>query len=544
MVEKKKKANIKRVTKKNDASKSSDAETGYDSEMEKKPFNKSLIFGLIGLFFAIVIIFVAVFAFRKIPDYNNPKASPLYTNAFFVYDNGKYTLWNSDGKRLTDDEYDDKSAFVGGYAYVRKGGEYALINDMGRTTVDFGHISITNNYGAGLYVAIDNNGTRHLMLGSGRILLSDEDIQLDLPSASSTFAVALCDGYYYVYNYAGVLMAQLEMVDDAVMRYSSSDDFGLVFYNNWNLVFDNRAGKQIAMFEGDRYSIDSVSDDRSVVLLEEYDNSKDYKVISRGDLYDLNETSNYGFVRDTDVVIGYDSYDAVSLLDKNYKVEKTVSSGLAFKDNNNYAMVNDDDRVEIRYHGDTVRIFDEKSELVSGVVLYDDLYAVKSGEKYSFYHLDGSFAFGDYQDISSLFDKHHHAIVSDDGESYYMIGSTGNRVNDFSFKRAYSYNKSYVVYDENDMRAILTENGFPVTGFDYEEAYNRSVAVDHEIWSLKRDTNNYDVIDVTASKEKRFLVSGVDIYNFYANYFTVKNSNGGYDYYTYKGVLFFTANDK
>ncbi len=539
MVDEKKIHNKKRETKKPESSKYSIEETKMKSG-NKKSSSKSLLIGLVGLFFALIVILVAVFVFRKMPDYNNPKASPLYTDAFFIYDNGKYTLWNSEGKRLTDDEYNDKSSFVGGYAYVRKGGEYALINDMGRTMIDFGYISAIDDSDAGLYAIIDNSGTRHLMLGNGRILLSGEDIQLDSPGTNSTFAVALHDDHYYVFNYAGVLMAQLEVVDDAVMRYSSSDDFGLIFYNNWNLVFDNRTGKQVAMFEGERYSIDSVSEDRSVILLEKYDNNEGHKAIAKGKTYDLDETSNYGFVRDTNIVIGYDDYDAVSLLDDDFKVAKTVSSGLAIKDTSNYATLNEDGVVEIYYHGNIVKTFGQDSALVSGVILYDDLYAVKNEDKYCFYRLDGSFAFGDYKDVSSLFDKHHHAIVSDNGEDYYMIDHNGNKVNDLFFKRAYSYDRSYVVYDADNKRAILAENGIPITDFDYIEAYNRSVAVDHEIWSLKRGSNSYDILDASVTKEQqRLLISNVDAYDFYANYFTVKNSDGGYDYYTYKGVRFF-----
>ena len=539
MVEKKKTVNKKFEGKSSETKKALAPKDKNEVAKEKKPFNKSHLFGLIGLIFAIVLIVVAVFVFKKTPDYSDPKASPLYTNAFFIYDNGKYTLWNSDGKRLTDDEYNDKSTFVGHYAYVRKGGEYSLINDMGRTMVDFGYISNIVECYSGLYVIVDNSGARHLMLGNGQVLLSGDDIELDAPNVSSTFAVARHDNLYYVFNYNGLLMAQLESADDVVMRFSSSDDFGLVYYNGWNLVFDNRIGRQIAMFEGERYSIDNVSDDRSVVLLEEYDNNEDYKAIRNGQLFDLNETKYYGFVRNTNIVIGYDDYNSVSLLDDDYRVMKKISSGLAIKDINDYAVVNDDDQVEIVYRGDVVKTFESDSNLSSGVLLDDGLYAIMVNGKYGFYRLDGSYAFGEYESISSLFDKHHHAIVSDDGDDYYMIDSDGNRINDISFKRAYAYERSYVVYNEDNKRAILTENGAPVTDFEYAEAYNRSVAVDHEIWSLKREANRYDVIDVLAPKDQRLLASNVDVYDFYANYFTVKNDDGGYDYYTYKGLQFF-----
>lgn len=509
-----------------------------------KSSHKNLFFGILGGVLAIALIVIAVLVFHRAPDPSDPKASPTYTNAFFIYNDGKYTLWNSDGKRLTDEEYNDKSSFVGGYAYVRKGGEYALISDTGRIMLDYGQISSIEDYGAGLYVVNDNKGAQLLMLGNGKVLLSGDDLDLDYSSNTATFGVVKSGNVYYVYNYAGVLMAEIEAVDDKEMRFGSKDDFGLVYYNDWNLVFDNRTGKQLAAFEGKRFSFDSISEDRSTILLDEYEDSESYKVIHNGRLYDLNGNKNYGMIRNSNWVIGFDDYDEISLLNENYEAVKKLDSDLTLKDLNNYAVVNDDDAIDIYYRGEVVKTFDKGADLVSGLLQYVDLYAIRNEGKYGFYKLDGSFAFGDYADVRSLFDKNRLASVSEDGENYYLIDQNGNRVSDLTYRRFYSYDHSYVVYDNDNKRAILNDKGAPVTGFDYTEAYNRSVAVDHEIWSLKRETNNYDVIDVTAPADHRMIISGVNVYDFYANYFTVKNDEGGYDYYTYKGVKFFTSTKK
>ncbi|MBR3319078.1 hypothetical protein IKG06_01065 [Candidatus Saccharibacteria bacterium] len=511
---------------------------------EDKSSHKSLLFGILGGVLALILIVVAIIVFRKTPDPRDPKSSPVYTNAFFIYNDGKYTLWNSEGKRLTDEEYNDKSSFVGGYAYVRKGSEYALINDMGKTMLDYGQISSIKDYGAGLYVVNDNNGTQLLMLGNGKILLSGDDLDLDYPSNTATFGAVKTGDTYYIFSYAGVLMAEVKAVEDQTMHFSSKDDFGLIYYNGWNLVFDNRSGKQLSAFEGKRFSFDSVSEDRSTILLDEYDNSESYKVIHDGRLFDLNGNTNYGMIRNSNNVVGFDDYDELSLLNENYEVVKTLSSDLALKDLANYAVINEDNAVDVYYRGEIVRTFSKNAGLVSGLLQYNDLYAIKDEGKYGFYKLDGSFAFGNYADIRSLFDKNHLASVSEDGENYYLIDATGNRVNDLTYRRFYSYDHSYVVYDKDNKRAILDDKGAPITGFDYSEAYNRSVAVDHEIWSLKRESNNYDVVDATAPIDHRMIISGVNVYDFYANYFTVKNEEGGYDYYTYKGIKFFASAKK
>ena len=530
----------KSIKQENKTDKPKEQGTSKTQEKNKKALNKNLIWGIVGVIFALVIVLVAVLCFRKSPNPKDPKASPTYSKAFFIYNDGKYTLWNSDGKRLIDDEFDDKSAFIGGYAYVRKGTEYAFINDSGKIMLGFGQISGIEEYGAGLYLVKDNMGAQHLMLGSGKILMSGDDIDLDFSNSTATFASAEYEGKLYIYNYAGILMAQIEVAKDATIRFSSSNDFGLIYYNGWNLLFDTRTGKQVAMFEGERFSIDTVSDDRSVILLGGYEDNNQYKAVHNGLLYDLDVTKSYGMIRNTNIIVGYDNYDSVSLLDNNYKIVKEVNSYLALKDLENYATINDEGKVEILYHGNIVKTFDQEDvDSVSGVLANADLYAIKSEGKYRFYHLDGSFAFGEYGDVYSLFDAHRHTSVSDDGENYYMIDVNGNRVNDLSYRRAYTYENSYVVYDVDGKRAILNGTGVPITGFDYMEAYNRSIAVDHEIWSLKRDANDYDVIDVMASVENKMIASNINVYDFYTHYFTAKNEDGGLDYYTYKGILFF-----
>ncbi|MBR6529794.1 MAG: hypothetical protein IKT43_00055, partial [Clostridia bacterium] len=60
----------------------------------------------------------------------------------------------------------------------------------------------------------------------------------------------------------------------------------------------------------------------------------------------------------------------------------------------------------------------------------------------------------------------------------------------------------------------------------------------HNIWTGKYGSSDYDVIDVA---NKKVLLEHVNVNSFYANYFTVKNVDDKYDYYTYSGVKFYTS---
>lgn len=504
---------------------------------------KGLLWGIIGGVLFVVALVLGFLFLRPKPAADDPKNSPSYSSAFFIYANGGYSLWNKDGVRLTPDTYDDKSNFIGGYAYVKKGNEYAILSETGVMTMEFGKISRVINAYAGLFLVEDNSGARMLIKGKGDVLLTGDNLSVDAANNTAAFLVAELDNNYYVYNYAGKLVMQFAKAnDDESVKLSSSKDFALVYYNGSNLLFDARTGQQLALFEADRYSIDDVTEDRSMVLLAKYDDDDggEYKLATNGKLYDLNEKMFYGLVRNSNMLVGFDdSYDKVALLDSEFKVVKEVPADVAIKDVNNFVAMNEDGVIEVCQNGNMTKSLGE-GKLASGVLAGVDLYAIRLGEggKYGFYHLDGSFAFGEYEDVYGLFNKFHHAAVSDDGDNYYLVDANGRRLNDVNFRRMYTYDNSYLVTNEDGKRAIMATDGAMVTGFDYTEAYNRSVAVDHEIWSLKKEANKYDVVDVTA--QNKFILTDVNTYDFSANYFVVKNSDDKKEFYTYSGLKFYT----
>ena len=93
-------------------------ETEKAEKVEKK--KRGWIWGLaVGCVAIIVAVIVAIVLNLKPGDPSDVTAKLSYTNSFFISDDG-YTLWNAEGKRLTEDKYDAASDFVGGYAYVKK----------------------------------------------------------------------------------------------------------------------------------------------------------------------------------------------------------------------------------------------------------------------------------------------------------------------------------------------------------------------------------------------------------------------------------------
>lgn len=511
--------------------------TPKDTQKPQKS-KKGLLFGLLGGLLGLAIIIAGFLFLRSGPTPDDPKARLSYSSSFFIYDNSKYTLWNKDGQRLTEDSYDAKSDFVAGYAYVKRDGQVGIIRDDGTLAVPFGRFGTIEAKG-GLYLAQDGNTREyHVLTGTGKDLMAGQSLSLTSAGSSSAFALVESESAYDLFTFSGAHLIGFPKADTAdAPKLATSNDFGLVHYNNTNLLFDTRDSRVLASFDGSAYGFEGVTESRTQVLLQNEDDESKYKLIADGQVHDLSDCKYYAFTV-LDQLIGYESYSEVAILAPDYSVVKRVSAHLALKDHNNYATKNDDGHVDIVRNGTVVKTFTNDADLESGV-LHNDLYAIKDNGKYMFYNLDGSVAINhEYTDIWSLFNKHHHAVVADAEDEYYLIDTKGNRLTDGTYKRIYSEDGGYELKTADDKYAIANEQGEVLTEAKYDSTYYRSAAIDHNIWTGKNAASDYDVLDIA---NKRVLLEHVNVNSFYANYFTVKNSDGKYAYYTYAGQLFYTS---
>lgn len=517
--------------------------TTKPAEKREKKSKKGLIFGFIFGGLAIVAgVLLAIFLPKGSGDPSDPKNALNYSSAFSIQDDGKYTIWNKSGEKVSEEEYDYISSFIAGYAYARKDTQVGVIRDNGGVAIEFGRYGELTQRG-GLFLAKDGNTKKNFVVtGDGRVLLEGETISLRTSYSSSAFALAETPDKIYAFNHDGKTLAEMEIKENASSaRLDSSNDFGAVYYDNRNIIFDARSGNILADFEGDRFTIDEVSNDRSKVLLENSENSNSYKLIANGRVYDLDETKYYSFTTLNDV-IGYDNYSEIALLDNDFKVARKVSSYVILKDYNNFAAETDDDKVEIYRNGEVIKTFEEDASSLSGV-MYEDYYAISNNGKWKFYTLDGNEAFGgkEWDDIDTLFDRHHHAVVAEEEGKYYLIDAGGNRIGDdeTTYRRIYANKGGYEVRNTDAEYSILDKNGKPLENAKwYDSVSYRTNPVDHNIWTGKNDYSDFDVIDVDTGK---VLLEHANTQTFYANYFTVKNDDNKLEYYTYEGKLFFTA---
>ena len=509
-------------------------ETTVKRERKSK---KGLIFGLIFGALAIVAIVLLVVFLPKGGDPSDPKAKISYSDSFFISNNGKYMLWNKDGERLTEEEYSYASDFVDGYAYVRKDDQAGIIRDNGSMSVEFGRYGTISAKG-GLYLAQDGNTKEYFLItGDGHALLHGDSMDARASSSSGAYALVKQDGKYYVFTCKGTKILEEDVNDEEESpNISSSEDFGLVYYNGKTTLFDIRSGNILATAD-ERYSFDEISDNRAKIILQNYDDSKRHLLIVDGKQYELDETKYYGFTA-LNQVIGYDNYEELALLDDNYKVSKRTTTDIALKDSKNYAVLNEDDTVQIIYNGEPVKTFSDEPDLATGI-MYEDYYAILNDGKWMFYRLDGSVAYEhEFHDVRSLFNKHHQAVVADEDGEYYLINADFTRVGDQTWRRFYAYESGYEVYDKDGNYAILDKKGELATEVKYEDTYYRSAPVGHNIWTARNSYGNHDVYDIDAHT---LILEHANVQSFFANYFTVKNTDGKVEYFTYAGKSFYVA---
>ena len=505
----------------------------------RKKTKQILLSCMIVALIAVVIGVIVTFLSLNQIDSADPRASLTYSNAFFIYDGGKYKLFNAEGKRVVEDDFDNQSNFVDGYAMVKKGDQYGIIREDGAMTVELGKFGNITAKG-GLYFAQDGNTKEYFLItGTGKELAKGNDLEIYSPSSYGGFVAIKTDGKIKIFSFNGGLIKEFDVDDKAGEPIlSSQNDYGLVHYGDKNILLDARNGQVLAEFDGSRYTFDSVSDSRKVVLLESYSEDGKYKLYINGKTYDLDEAKNYA-LSEQDTVIGYDNYSEVSLLDKDYKVVRKVSTYLNLKDSDNYAVENEDGNAEIYQNGEKIKDFGDDSSIAASGVLYDDFYGIEKDGKCMFYKLDGSVGINhEFKDIYSLFDKFHHAVVADEEKDYYLIDTSGNKLSEETFRSITSRDGGYEAKNSEGKYAILNQKGEKMTDNKYDSVYYRSKAEPRNIWTGRSGYNEYDIIDIEHNK---VLLEKVNIDSFYANYFTVKNKDGKIDYYTYDGTLFYTS---
>lgn len=517
----------------------------------KKVFtNKKII--IISLVSAIIIIGL-FFIFRKNKDKNKSTDFDVnYTDAFFIEEDGNYALFNNDGKRLTEFEFSSVDDFINGTALVRKDDQYGVINSKGKMVIDFGKYKEISSR-AGLYEVVDENDNEYLVNGNGKVLYDMKNMSLDTFIEVDLYSI-LTDkdsNTYKVLNYEGKVLYEFKInnSDTKIPSTNVKDNFMSVFYNNKNYIYNLANSKEVVSFDSDKhYCINDVEEDGKIITLNscvgflESQDKTYYKFIKDGKAYDLSdECERVGYSDDN--LFCYSKSNEKLLIDGNGKVGINIQS-LLFSDNDTY-IKDIKNGVEVYNKGKVVKEIECRDIPTygyekSGIFVLTSSSSSKCGIKsrfYEYYKSNGELAIDkQFKKASSFYDEA--AIVSEDGDSYYLINKSGKKLSDNYSKISYDkYDyKGFFAVEKDDLKGVIDKNGKELVTPKYssikiQKVRNNNYAI------LETEDSKHSVVDLKNGKE---LVTSDNSLYVEDNYIYEYNRDTKYiKYYTLSGKSFY-----
>ena len=485
----------------------------------------------------VVILGIIAFIFLK-PNKSNDKIDINYSSAFFLKNDGKYALFSDSGKKLTDFVFTSVRDFSNGSSLVEKDGLYGIINDKGKMTVDFGKYEKIE-FIKGMYKVTDGSKV-YLIDGNGKVLYDLE--KRYLKTYSSDVYSILDDNVsnkYIVLNYMGksiLTLDKIEKIND--FATSESNDYVSIFYNNKNYIIDAISGSEVIEFDDSiHYCVNDVREDGRIITMNScsYGYDTKYKFIVDGKLYDLNDQCERVYYSGGTLVCknGNNEY----LIDDKITVLVNTFDG-AYIDNQNYAMNKKGNYNGVDFYNNG-SINNVGCRLLSSYgYMKDEMFILKTYNSkscgtdagyYEYYKSNGEKVFDKSFKSATNFGDDGVAIVSEDGNNYYLMNKNGKKISkDYSKVVYYS---GYYIVSVNNLKGIIDANG--------------NVLVDILYSDINFDNGEYPILTTTDSKyvvydlnKKTNVITFDSIPEMYDHYMKIYIGDKTL-YYAYNGKKFY-----
>lgn len=509
--------------------------------MEENKTKKKLNIKLIAILALIVIaaIVACIFIFKggNEDDYKD-KAS--YSDAFFIRNSeGKYALFNDDGKKVKDFIYVQSSEFVDKVALIQhKNGDYALINTKGKEVVKPGKYDYISSYN-GLYRARTKNESV-LLSSQGKELDKSSNILINSYGDDYPFGIVELDKKIDVYSYDGTLITSFKKVKNAKNpTVNHIKEIATVFYNGKNIVFDTKTKKVIAEFKNkNHYCANNVTEDKKVITLNTcsstYDGSASsgHAIISDGKFSDLSKKCNGFRIYENDVICS--STKGLYFVEgsgKKVKLGKKLDSSAVFIDADNYAK-NSSDYKNVEVYKNRKLKTKIKGNITGTGKVYSNIYLFRNDKGYSYYSEKGKQIKNTSFKYAYSFDENGVAKVSEDGKTYFLVNESIKKVSN-NYNTISGYGEYYSV-GKNDKKGLLDKKGKEVIKPEYDSISLREVQ--GKYYALLEKDGKFEILNLDSKKtvlnlsEKPILMK---------NYIR-STKDGKKAYYTYKGKMFYS----
>lgn len=498
--------------------------------------------------FLIIIIVVFIFTilyfcfFRNIKEKTTKEFNIYDSESFFINDrNGKYALFNKDGKQLTDFIFTEVGYFINGSTYVKKDDLLGIIKENGKMIADFGDYRYIFSR-AGVYNVVKEDGQGYLIDGDGKILYDMENMDFN-SFGVDTYSILEDNGnkFYRVLGYDGKVITNIPMSSNSKPNINENYNYISIFYNNKNYIIDVVSKKEIIEFDSEvQYCITFAKNDEQLIVMKSCDyeiNKQDktyYKIIKKGKLYNLNDKCEEIYYSDS-LICQNDNKE--HLLDSNLNVGITIR-GKAYVDNNTYAMEKDGSfsGVDFYINGKFLknvecRSLESREYVQNGLYRLKTYYSKKCGTDYityEYYNSNGENVFNKSFKKAEKFDINNLAKVSDDGINIYLINTKGNKVSQEYSK--ISVNNDYYIVTKNNLTGIIDKYGKVIVDCLY-----KSIRIDKKYAILEDSNSKYIVFDL----EKKSEIIKTDNRPYLSKQYIEVSIDEKKQYYTYTGKMFY-----
>lgn len=510
-----------------------------------------------GIIIGIIILLILIisisknFGGKKVKNINDIKDS----SSFFIRsDDGKYALFNEDGKQLTGFDFTKaNNTFVNKTTVVEnEKNEKGIINDNGKMVVPFGKYEsiYTQN---GMYKVTDKEYNSYLLDSKGKELdkLNDKDLMSYM--GESGYSILQTKEEYKVFNYQGKVLVKFKRLEneDDKPKVNSEDQYVSVFYNNKNYILDIINEKKVMEFDSDKhFCIKTVNENNDSQLIlnscvgwAESQESVDYRFVNNGKLlYEKSKVECNNLYFEDDLVI-CNASDGKYILDNKGDKSENLSDH-SYIDGKTYSKQTDgafngvDFYVEgqLKKHIDCLKLSDTKHSK-NGIYILGTYYSTRCNTTSGTYQLftkDGSLLTDKkYRSITN-FDTNGIAIVTEDKENYYLINSKGEQVGN-TYSRIRTATKEYYIATISNDEVVLLD----VKGKELIKGEDIKVnKMDDKSYAIVENGNEYIVYDVSNNKIITSLTSKPVLSD---KYFTTI-SDGKKQYYSYTtGKMFYES---
>ena len=471
------------------------------TKQEEKHKKKKNIFKII--IPLIVVIVAGIFLYPKIKAmlYKPTVAPPeklFETTSFWLVNNEKKAaIFNEDGKQLTDYIYTKGSKnFANNTALVKNDKEqFAIITSLGKEIVKFGKYDEIIELGAN-YIAKTSDDKYVLYNRAGKLIkkLKDKPIifgigyGLDISDEIYLYSGIYDDNKYSIINYAGEEIFTIPFVENEYTITASGEKkspkaalyenkYLSVFYNQHNYIINILTKEKIFEFESPLYfNVAAVNEDKNEMFLKSISQQSGWNI-------DENESIEYKLIRNKEVVYTktheeeidevYYNNGIIEITDifGNYILtetgEKLEVGGkgniVGYIDYNNYIKLGENNTKELYVNNELKNVFN-CGRVITNPARRNNyaeygLYVLKDckGEKIAttdnmIIKPDGSILNTKIYQYISEFDENGNLIVSEDGETSYLINTKGEKIS-----KNYYFNKYRAEY-ENGIKNVFNSN--------------------------------------------------------------------------------------